>query len=316
MFLSGATNRWDVLKKHLAPTKAKIPKPLCTLRWSSRVNAVKPLCKNPGAIIAALKEIRESDSYNAIVRLEAGSLVDKIDFAYICSSVLWYDILSHVNIASKSLQSVKSNIQTALLVSLESVLAFLLKYNENGFEKVLAEAIEVCQLKSIETKFDEQQRISAGRITVRDEVEFEKKVFSPIIESAINSITQRSEGKSDIDADEVFAELTIVSTLIEEYEIFHAIDILDAIYTQNMENLVPNAVIAFRILLTIPVSVASGERSFSKLKLIKTYLRNSMGQDRLNELAIISIEKEIANSIDYDDVIEYFASKKARKKEF
>lgn len=60
-----------------------------------------------------------------------------------------------------------------------------------------------------------------------------------------------------------------------------------------MENLVPNAVIAFRTLLTIPVSVASGECSFSKLKLIKRYLRNVMIQNRLSELSIFSIEKEI-----------------------
>ena len=33
----------------------------------------------------------------------------------------------------------------------------------------------------------------------------------------------------------------------------------------------PNVIIALRIYLTMPVTVASGERSFSKLKLIKTY---------------------------------------------
>ena len=41
----------------------------------------------------------------------------------------------------------------------------------------------------------------------------------------------------------------------------------------------PNACIAFRILLTIPVTVASVEISFSKLKLIKSYLRSIILQE-------------------------------------
>ena len=38
----------------------------------------------------------------------------------------------------------------------------------------------------------------------------------------------------------------------------------------------PNAYIAYRILLAIPITVAFAERSFSKLKLIKFYLRFTM----------------------------------------
>lgn len=40
--------------------------------------------------------------------------------------------------------------------------------------------------------------------------------------------------------------------------------------------------IAFRLLPTLLVTLASGERSFSALKLIKTYLRSTMSQDRLS----------------------------------
>lgn len=53
----------------------------------------------------------------------------------------------------------------------------------------------------------------------------------------------------------------------------------------------PNVSIAYRIMLTIPVTVASAERSFSKLKLLKNYLRSSMSQERLSGLAILCIEK-------------------------
>jgi len=70
---------------------------------------------------------------------------------------------------------------------------------------------------------------------------------------------------------------------------------------------------ALRILLTIPVTVASGERSFSKLKLTKNYLRSSMGQERLNNLAILSVEDDVARSLNYTDVIDSFVAAKSRK---
>ena len=43
----------------------------------------------------------------------------------------------------------------------------------------------------------------------------------------------------------------------------------------------PDVCTAFIMFLSLPVTVASAERSFSKLKYIKSYLRNSMAQERL-----------------------------------
>ena len=74
----------------------------------------------------------------------------------------------------------------------------------------------------------------------------------------------------------------------------------------------PNMWTALRIGLTLPVTVAEAERSFSKLKLIKSYLRSTMSQDRLSGLAIISINHTITEQISYDD----FASRKARRIRF
>ena len=76
---------------------------------------------------------------------------------------------------------------------------------------------------------------------------------------------------------------------------------------------VPILVITYRILLTIPVTVASAERSFSKLKLVKSYLRSTMSQERLNGLAVISIENDMAEKISYEELIDDFASKNARR---
>ena len=60
--------------------------------------------------------------------------------------------------------------------------------------------------------------------------------------------------------------------------------------------------------MTIAVSTAHCERSFSALKRIKSYLRSTMVEDRLADLAILSIEREISGSLVLEDVITEFAA--------
>ena len=59
----------------------------------------------------------------------------------------------------------------------------------------------------------------------------------------------------------------------------------------------PNTCITYRILLTIPDIVTSAKRSFSKLKLIKSYLTSTMSQERLSGLTILSIENKILEEL-------------------
>ena len=62
--------------------------------------------------------------------------------------------------------------------------------------------------------------------------------------------------------------------------------------------------------MTIPVTVASSEQNFSKLKLLKSYLRSTMTQERLNDLAMIAPESDMLEKIDYESIIEIFISRK------
>uniref|UniRef100_A0A7N1A1C2 HAT C-terminal dimerisation domain-containing protein n=1 Tax=Kalanchoe fedtschenkoi TaxID=63787 RepID=A0A7N1A1C2_KALFE len=73
------------------------------------------------------------------------------------------------------------------------------------------------------------------------------------------------------------------------------------------------AIIAYRILLTISMTVASAERSFSKLKLLKFCLRSSMSQERLNGLALLAIENDYLEKVAYENLIENFFSKNSRR---
>ncbi|CAF4362563.1 unnamed protein product [Rotaria magnacalcarata] len=79
------------------------------------------------------------------------------------------------------------------------------------------------------------------------------------------------------------------------------------------EENVCNPVEMYRIFLTMPVCNASGERSFSLLKRVKNYLRSSLNQEHLSNLSLKVIENEVAQSLDYEFVINEFAKLKARK---
>ncbi|XP_022168063.1 zinc finger MYM-type protein 1-like, partial [Myzus persicae] len=74
----------------------------------------------------------------------------------------------------------------------------------------------------------------------------------------------------------------------------------------ELKNIFPSLYTALCIALTLPVSSASPERAFSKLKLIKTRLRSTMCEERLESLMVISCEKDIP--IDTDEVIKCFSS--------
>ncbi|KYN14607.1 hypothetical protein ALC57_13181 [Trachymyrmex cornetzi] len=53
-----------------------------------------------------------------------------------------------------------------------------------------------------------------------------------------------------------------------------------------------NSAIALQILLTVPMSVVTTEAFFSKLKIIKNYLKNTMTQTRSCSLAMILKKKK------------------------
>lgn len=87
------------------------------------------------------------------------------------------------------------------------------------------------------------------------------------------------EEHSDINGLDLFSELKVLRETLD-IKTNTPIEILN--YIRKLDCF-PNAYIAYRILLTIPITVAYAERSFSKLKLIKSYLRSTMSQDRMND---------------------------------
>ena len=82
---------------------------------------------------------------------------------------------------------------------------------------------------------------------------------------------------------------------------------------KRLQSTFPNVEIALRMYLVLMSTNCTSERTFSKMKLIKNRLRATMTSERLSDLALLSIESDVLREIQFDDILNDFATRKARK---
>ncbi|XP_022003042.2 zinc finger MYM-type protein 1-like [Helianthus annuus] len=325
-------NRWQILKDNV---KGLTLKSLSTTRWESRIDSIKPIRTQLGDVRKALREVRETDRDAKIIS-EAKSLEEYElgDFEFLAQIVIWFELLSKVNVVSKRLQA-KDVVLDVAIDEVDKLIKFFKNYREVGFSKALDEAREIANEIGVSAEFRQKRVIyrkkqfdessSVEEVTFSPEEDFRVNYFLSIVDQAIFSLETRFEQYQKFE--KIFGFLfpkklkTLDEAKIKEccYRLEDALkyegesDIDAKELCTELNTTYPYAINAYKVLLTIPVTVASAERSFSKLKLLKTYLRSTMSQERLNGLATISIESEILDTMDYKELIESFASKNARR---
>jgi hypothetical protein len=334
-------------------------KSLSATRWESYLESVKAIRFQIPEIREALLQVAETDN-DAQKCSEAKSLAENElgRFEFLVSIIIWYEILSVVNLISKQLQSKDMLIDIAI-ESVQGLVSFFKKYRETGFSKALEAAKEIAMEMSINPEFTPKRKIKRKRhfdevvdesadVSQSEEESFRVDYFIYVIDQAIVSLTKRFEQyqeyentfgflftsdrlqsldnknlmaacvnlentlksgeDKDIDGQELYAELILIQDLLKK-----SMSALDILKFLKKRRFYLNVVIAYRILLTIPVTVASAERSFSKLKLLRSYLRSTMTQERLNGLATIALENDVLEQINYEDIIEDFILRNTRR---
>ena len=73
----------------------------------------------------------------------------------------------------------------------------------------------------------------------------------------------------------------------------------------------PNIYASMQILVMLPVTTCTCERSISVLRRLKTYLRSTLSEQRLNGLALLNVHHDV--NIDVQEVIDRFATRHPRK---
>ena len=135
-------------------------------------------------------------------------------------------------------------------------------------------------MQSLEEGFTQLRDVSSVFGVLYNVHDLQKATSKQIIERCRKIESALTHGDSkDIHASDLCDELLAIARRVPSNS--SPKDLLHFIYANSLSDSVPFVRVSLRILLTLPVSVASDERTFSKLKLIKTRIRSSMTQDRL-----------------------------------
>ena len=129
-----------------------------------------------------------------------------------------------------------------------------------------------------------------------------------------SSIAQLGEFyKGDLDSASLMAEFELFRRHSEFRACKSILEVLQVLNQRQLTHAYPNVTCLYKLCLTLPVTTATTERSFSKLKLVKTALRSTMIEERLSALLLLSLERDLTDQVNFDNVIDAFALSRPRR---
>ena len=90
--------------------------------------------------------------------------------------------------------------------------------------------------------------------------------------------------------------------------------LLAAMTSNNtLANLLPDLATLLKIYLTLPSTCCEAEISFSVLRRLKNYMRTTMSQNRLNHLCILSVYKNIVDTLGQSQLVDEFVMRNEQR---
>jgi hypothetical protein len=328
------------------PTKKKL-KALCATRWVEHHDSIITFRELYSYITITLEELEKmSDSETACKAVSYSASIRRSDF--LISLEIVAELFSYTKMLSLVLQSSKLELSKAYS-HVKDVIDVIGNIRENSvseFEKYFKNASDKSALVGEEIRIPRL----CGRQTTRSNIDtnspiewYRINIFLPFIDYLISQLNTRFneklseviplEGFIPSNIDKYDEEDLVKAAMVyfedwpgQEIDIKSEISIWKAKW-QKEKNIKPDTVmetlkhcdeffpiirILLQIFATIPVTTASPERSFSTLRRLKNYMRSTMGQERLNGLAVLNIHKEIPVNI--SEVIDIFSRTSRRMK--
>lgn len=315
---------------------------LCETRWVKRHDSVLMFKEILEPIILALLDI-ENESFSREAAAKAHGLSNSIcQFQFIVSLFVLSDMLSITLNLSETLQ--KKEIDLSKAVKKISAILENVSLKRSSANEHFAEIYKEAKIFSDKIKVPEDVprtcKLQVGRSNITyssAEEYYRRSIYVPYLDDFSSSLKERFESHQETVASLqcVLPEFCVLNDFESLEPAFHFYEadlsykeVVKSEYalwknkwSQESEDLpktavcalvkcdkdfFPNLYILLKILAVLPVSVATAERSFSSLRRLKTYLRNTTSENRLNGLALLSIHRDIY--ISDEKVIDKFAS--------
>lgn len=318
-------------------------KPLCPTRWLVRVPAIKDILDHYENVQSTLAELASrpvsiAARANGLAKqLHNGSTLLGLKIALV--------ILQPLELLNKSLQA-RSMTVAGMLQAVEIVSEELKSFrNQQFFQDLISSVNKTISENHLEALSIPRQRRPPARIT-GDASSFQPTSISDhylpqffeVLDTATTGLSERfsdSQGlkaygklenvllnaddssqqfkdyiKSypELSADELIMQLSVFRRKFAVRSVDNAISVFQGMVPEVRE-LFTQVEILLRLLMVCPASSAEAERSFSGLRRLKTWLRSTMTQTRLNSVCICHTHQDILDEIDLDVLMKDFCSR-------
>lgn len=331
------------VQKELGLTPSELVQ-LSTTRWACKLSSIKAVLKNLPAIMSCLSTMKKSMNKGVLCNLRRPKTMYML---LMFSKLLGITEGLHRYLQGESVDLGKAaHYKMAVHQTLKD-----LRTDESA-EEIFTRTMALCEEHNIEPpvvprqkqkRFDDFVVESACGTTssMSSSNDFKHHLFYPCLDRMLEELTCRfsSVGEKIMSgiqacnpASESFLsedslknlaqhyrielkseEVLVASTFLKRKRETQTITDTATVFNMLDPDMFPSLRALFQVALTIPVSSCSCERSFSALRRLHTWLRRTMGQDRLNDLAIMMIEKENVAAISRDSIIDRFAKLKPRR---
>ncbi|XP_040195002.1 zinc finger MYM-type protein 1-like isoform X2 [Rana temporaria] len=330
-FFSRSPKCTDVLDKivaHRLPTSSSV-------RWNFHSRAVSTVFEHREDLIRCFEEIRASGDFDFVTMREAGcfsALLDNEDFYFFLT--LFHTILPHVDLLyaklqkkdidsvhirgsiqqfQKNIEKIRDSIPSLVDPSSQGVSQprRQCSLNPGEHKRIASEVCDAILLHTMQRFSFTNHLVSATLLQADKFDQYAKEFPEDALRNTLKAYPLLKKSK-------LKTELSLIYCTDEFKECNGAVALLQLFTKNNLKEDFNETVTLLKILITTPMTTAEAERCFSTLKRIKTFLRNGMTQERLNALAMLSMEKRVVTEMtDFNQkVIEKFASQKERRAKF